>query len=167
MSVARAEWQQRRIGGIQMSRAQYAVLCRLAQARDAHGYLPVALDDVHAKTRNSLLRNDWIVISDWPDGGRRYRLTKRGEQALAVCSRPRRSYRRDGFCPRCGQRPTYTSPGRSLFGYCLPCHRQIQRERYSALPRVRQQRRRAASPASQRQKRRRLQRVLERANGAD
>lgn len=80
----------------------------------------------HGITIKNLIERDWIFESAGLDGTR-YKITGRGEDALARYE-PHRQ-RRDGICPRCGQNPRHVRSSGRKDGFCIECLREIGREK--------------------------------------
>ena len=122
-------WQsrQRRRQGLLMSYQQLQILQYMREACDT-GFPFVALDGVHGRTINSLIRHDWIVESPGLDGTR-YKITGRGLKALAIFEEPVQTPH--PLCSRCQQRPRRTRQDGSTGCYCVDCYRRIHREHYA------------------------------------
>jgi hypothetical protein len=124
-------WKQRHRQGLPvMSQKQMKILQDLRAAKRNDSPFQY-LDDVHPKTLRSLTRNDWVFESKGDDKDRtRYRITLRGEQALAVYEKPPR-YRTDGICPQCNERPRRVDESGEVQPYCLECSRELGRKAYA------------------------------------
>lgn len=80
----------------------------------------------HGKTIKTMIERDWIFESPGVDGVR-YKITHRGLKALqAYACKP---YRKDGICPRCGQKPRHVRSSGDLDSYCIDCLRVIGRRK--------------------------------------
>jgi len=80
--------------------------------------------DLAATTLRAMVNADWVQEADGP-GGMVYRITRRGRDAYALFAPPTAPYRKDGLCPRCGDRP------RGEHGYCKECARKKGCENYA------------------------------------
>lgn len=87
-----------------------------------------------AKTLNMLERHDLIASRKYHDGTVEYKITVRGQRALAA-STPK--YRNDGLCPRCGVRPRLREASGKLRGYCRECGNVVSSERNRAVSKAR------------------------------
>lgn len=94
-------------------------------------FVPVN-EAIDPKTIAALLVRDWIIEVEGPEG-RLYKITGRGRKALKATTK---RTRRDGICPRCGERPRYTSKGGRRQPYCRSCMRVVGHEYRQTLNRA-------------------------------
>ncbi len=82
-----------------------------------------ALPHVSRRALTALWKRD-LVDRSFITGEATYKLSYRGRELLKQVNRP--TYRRDGLCPHCGERPVaYTTTGKRR-GYCQECLRAKQ-----------------------------------------
>ena len=75
------------------------------------------------RTLFTLAERDWIVEGDVTESY--YRITKRGLNILAKCDV--QVQRRDGICPKCGERPKRIDDNGRQLAYCDECERERTR----------------------------------------
>lgn len=119
-------WKQRKIEGYAMMTCkQYEALDYLNRKDDV-GYIWDSLDDVHGNTIRCLIERDWIVQSVHKKTSHTaYRITSRGVKALKIYSTPTETYRTDGICPECEERPRNPE-----LKYCRKCYNAIKLRAY-------------------------------------
>lgn len=90
--------------------------------------------ELDCRTLETLVERDWIVSGDV--SAPFYRITKRGLDVLAQCDV--RVVRKDGICPRCGERPKHIRASGRQDAYCDECE--------SARAKVKEKKRRRTPP---------------------
>lgn len=119
----------RKVGDIRITDRQAAVLKFMADAL-REDWVWLALDKVHGKTIKTLLSHGWITDNAGADGVR-YRITLNGRRALRLYQLPKESRRRDGICPRCGERSKRMRRSGKLAPYCTICERASSARKYA------------------------------------
>lgn len=84
------------------------------------GFVELRYPLAHGATINALIGRDWIFPSKGIDGTR-YRITKRGIEALKVYEPVLN--RRDGICPKCGVTERHINGNGRREAFCLECER--------------------------------------------
>lgn len=84
----------------------------------------------HGTTIKGLVERDWIFASVGLDGVR-YCITGRGEDALHAYKEA--INRRDGICPKCGERPRHVRRSGKVDAFCLECLHDLSRRRREVL----------------------------------
>ena len=127
-------WKSRKLDGYELMTA--IMLVALSHLLDSkHKDFPFsALDGFDPRTGKALVRRDWAFVSCGMDGKPAYKITGRGESALAVYSSPPKR-RTDGACAVCGAERHVGKTGFE-YAYCIIClkKRRENRKRYGKNP---------------------------------
>lgn len=107
---------------------------RAALEQDAPFLLldPAQDRELDERTLFTLAERDWIVEGDVTESY--YRITKRGLNILAKCDEV--VQRRDGMCPKCGDRPRHVNGSGRQEAYCYECGRAHDNEKQTRLRRI-------------------------------
>ena len=127
-------WKARRLEGLAHMTAIMLLALRELKVSKDDEFPFVALAGFDPRTAKALVARDWAVASTGIDGSVKYKITGRGENALAAYDSPMKR-RDDGGCAVCGAERHVGKTGFE-YAYCIIClkKRRENRKRYGKKP---------------------------------
>lgn len=112
-------------GDVHVTGPMSVVLLHLRDQKKAGAPFAALPKGTDKRTVTALEERDWIYAGDFTAPV--YAITLRGEKALKACEGI--INRRDGLCPKCGERPRPITSGGKLAAYCHVCESQRAKEK--------------------------------------
>jgi len=112
-------------GDIHVTGPMSLVLAHLLERKQSGAPFALLPQGTDRRTIKALIQRDWIYSGD--KGAHLYTITGRGQKALEACAGV--LCRRDGICPRCGERERHVRKSGIVDAYCLTCARAVAAEK--------------------------------------